>query len=159
MLAAAGLTAIGGAFGAGEIFVRNGQPGASLAMAILTGIALLCYVGMLALAAAAERQGTGPRPGGTGPQWQATAPGRATSVRAPRPRTPATPPARWPATPTRGLPARRSWPDGKAGPTAARCGAGLLVRAGMSAASVGRGPGVAAGRMITVRSAAGPGLT
>ncbi len=45
VLAAAGLTAIGGAFGAGEIFVRNGQPGASLAMAILTGAALLCYVG------------------------------------------------------------------------------------------------------------------
>ncbi len=51
-LAAAGLTAIGGAFGAGEIFVRNGQPGASLAMAILTGVALLCYVGTLALATA-----------------------------------------------------------------------------------------------------------
>jgi hypothetical protein len=55
-LAAAGLTAIGGAFGAGEIFVRNGQAGASLAMAILTGVALLCYVGTLALATAAERQ-------------------------------------------------------------------------------------------------------
>jgi hypothetical protein len=55
-LAAGGLTAIGGAFGAGEIFVRNGQAGASLAMAILTGVALLCYVGTLALATAAERQ-------------------------------------------------------------------------------------------------------
>jgi hypothetical protein len=55
-LATGGLTAIGGAFGAGEIFVRNGQDGASLAMAFLTGVALLCYVGTLALAAAAGRQ-------------------------------------------------------------------------------------------------------
>jgi hypothetical protein len=56
VLASAGLTAIGGAFGAGEIFVRNGMPGASLAMAVLTGVALLCYVGTLALATAAKRQ-------------------------------------------------------------------------------------------------------
>ena len=55
VLASAGLTAIGGAFGAGEIFVRNGTPGASLAMAVLTGVALLCYVGTLALATAARR--------------------------------------------------------------------------------------------------------
>src|SRR5271169_2570192 len=55
VLASAGLTAIGGAFGAGEIFVRNGMPGASLAMAVLTGVALLCYVGTLALATAAQR--------------------------------------------------------------------------------------------------------
>ena len=59
VLAAAGLTAIGGAFAAGEIFVRNGQSSASLAMAILTGVALLCYVGTLALATAAQRQATG----------------------------------------------------------------------------------------------------
>ena len=56
VLASAGLTAIGGAFGAGEIFVRNGTPGASLAMAVLTGVALLCYVGTLALATTAQRQ-------------------------------------------------------------------------------------------------------
>jgi hypothetical protein len=56
VLASAGLTAIGGAFGAGEIFVRNGMPGASLAMAVLTGVALLCYVGTLALATTAQRQ-------------------------------------------------------------------------------------------------------
>ena len=56
MLASAGLTAIGGAFGAGEIFVRNGMPGASLAMAVLTGAALLCHVGTLALATSAQRQ-------------------------------------------------------------------------------------------------------
>jgi hypothetical protein len=121
VLATAGLTAIGGAFGAGEIFVRNGQPGASLAMAILTRVALLCYVSMLALAAAAERHGTGPRRPrmgpqwqGTGPHWQVTASGR--PVRAPRPRIPATPPAPWPATPARGLPAQRSWPDGEGWP-------------------------------------------
>ena len=53
-LAAAGLTAIGGAFGAGEIFVRNGQDIASMAMAVLTGVALLCYVGTLALASTAQ---------------------------------------------------------------------------------------------------------
>ena len=35
--------------------MRNGMPGASLAMAILTGVALLCYVGTLALATAARR--------------------------------------------------------------------------------------------------------
>jgi hypothetical protein len=47
VLAAAGLTAIGGAFASGEIFVRNGQSAASLAMALLTGVALLCYIGVL----------------------------------------------------------------------------------------------------------------
>jgi hypothetical protein len=52
VLASAGLTGIGGAFATGEIFVRNGQPGASLAMAVLTGLALLCYVGTLTLASA-----------------------------------------------------------------------------------------------------------
>ncbi len=56
VLAAAGLTAIGGAFAAGEIFVRGGQPGASLAMAILTGAALLCYILTLTLASAAQRE-------------------------------------------------------------------------------------------------------
>jgi hypothetical protein len=62
VLAAAGLTAIAGAFAAGEIFVRNGMPFASLAMAVLTGVALLCYVGTLALATAAQQRGT-ERPG------------------------------------------------------------------------------------------------
>jgi hypothetical protein len=47
VLAAAGLTAIGGAFAAGEIFVRNGQAAGSLIMALLTGVALLCYIGAL----------------------------------------------------------------------------------------------------------------
>lgn len=48
VLATIGLTAIGGAFAAGEIFVRNGQSGASLTMALLTAVALLSYVGVLA---------------------------------------------------------------------------------------------------------------
>ena len=56
VLAAAGLTAIGGAFGSGEIFVRNGQSGASLAMALLTGVALLCYIGALTQVSAALRR-------------------------------------------------------------------------------------------------------
>ena len=75
-LASAGLTAIGGAFAAGEIFVRNGQPGASLAMGILTGVALLCYVGTLALASAAQRQsGTAQRlPSPPAVAWPAKSP-------------------------------------------------------------------------------------
>jgi hypothetical protein len=62
VLATAGLTALGGAFGAGEIFVRNGQNTASMAMAILTGMALLCYIGTLTLATAAGREDGAPRP-------------------------------------------------------------------------------------------------
>ena len=61
VLAAGGLTAIGGAFAAGEIFVRNGQQFASAAMAILTAVALLCYIGTLTLASAAFRQVAGHR--------------------------------------------------------------------------------------------------
>ena len=56
VLAAAGLTAIGGAFASGEIFVRNGQSAASLAMALLTGVALLCYIGALTQVSAALRR-------------------------------------------------------------------------------------------------------
>jgi hypothetical protein len=56
VLAAAGLTAIGGAFATGEIFVRNGQNGASLAMALLAGVALLCYIGTLTRVSSALRQ-------------------------------------------------------------------------------------------------------
>jgi hypothetical protein len=62
VLATAGLTALGGAFAAGEIFVRNGQDVASMAMAILTGLALLCYIGTLTLATAAGRDYGAPRP-------------------------------------------------------------------------------------------------
>jgi len=65
VLAAAGLTAIGGAFASGEVFVRNGQSGASLAMALLTGVALLCYIGVLAQVSSAQRRGLHPaRAGG-----------------------------------------------------------------------------------------------
>ena len=62
VLATAGLTALGGAFGTGEIFVRNGQNTASMAMAILTGMALLCYIGTLTLATAAGREEGAQRP-------------------------------------------------------------------------------------------------
>jgi hypothetical protein len=57
VLAAAGLTAIGGAFASGEIFVRNGQSGASLAMALLTGVALLCYIAALTWVSTGLRRG------------------------------------------------------------------------------------------------------
>jgi hypothetical protein len=106
VLATTGLTAIGGAFGAGEIFVKNGQATASMAMAILTAVALLCYVGMLALATAAQRQ--------------ATAPELVALARVPRPRTTATPPAPWPATPTRGRPVQRSGSAGERWPAEQR---------------------------------------
>jgi hypothetical protein len=60
VLAAAGLTAIGGAFASGEIFVRNGQNGASLAMALLTAVALLCYIAALTrVGTALRRRGPG----------------------------------------------------------------------------------------------------
>jgi hypothetical protein len=62
LLAAGGLIAIGGAFGAGETFVRNGQQGASLAMALLTGAALLCYIVALARVSGAQRRGERGRP-------------------------------------------------------------------------------------------------
>lgn len=74
VLATTGLTAIGGAFGAGEIFMKNGQATASLAMAILTGVALLCYVGTLALASAAQRQATIPELVAPGPHARARTP-------------------------------------------------------------------------------------
>jgi MFS family permease len=53
-LTATGLGAILGAFAAGELFVRNGKSSASLWMAVLTGIALLCYTGVQALVSAAR---------------------------------------------------------------------------------------------------------
>jgi hypothetical protein len=55
VLAGVGLVAIGGAFAAGEAFVKNGQSGASFAMAALTGVALLCYVCVLAALPARRR--------------------------------------------------------------------------------------------------------
>jgi cytochrome bd-type quinol oxidase subunit 2 len=56
VLATAGLTTLGGAFGAGEIFVRSGQDMASMAMAVLTGVALLCYIGALTQVSTALRR-------------------------------------------------------------------------------------------------------
>jgi hypothetical protein len=44
---AAGLAAIAAAAFSGATFVSNGQDGASMAMAILTGVALLCYLANL----------------------------------------------------------------------------------------------------------------
>lgn len=44
---AAGLAAIIAAAVSGDAFVSNGQVGASMAMAILTGVALLCYLANL----------------------------------------------------------------------------------------------------------------
>ena len=46
---AAGLAALLGAFASGELFVRSSANGASLSMAIMTGIALLCYVRLQAV--------------------------------------------------------------------------------------------------------------
>jgi hypothetical protein len=52
--AAAGLAAIVGAFVAGEMFVKNGQDSLSFAMAMLTGVALLCFVTTLVLSSRAH---------------------------------------------------------------------------------------------------------
>ena len=48
-LVAAGLAALLGAFAAGEEFVKNHGNAASLSMAILTGVALLCYICLQAI--------------------------------------------------------------------------------------------------------------
>jgi hypothetical protein len=102
VLAAAGLTAIAGAFAAGEIFVRNGMPFASLAMAVLTGVALLCYVGTLALSTAAQQRRTERRaPERRAPERRAASPRQAI-----RP-LPVPAQASWPTTPPDQAPA--SW--------------------------------------------------
>src|SRR5579859_4920456 len=51
------LGALAGAFAGGEVFVRSGTSSASLAMALLTGVALLCYVAVLAQVSATRRDG------------------------------------------------------------------------------------------------------
>jgi len=48
-LAATGLAALLGAFAAGELFVRSAETSASLSMAILTDVALLCYICLQAI--------------------------------------------------------------------------------------------------------------
>jgi len=50
--AATGLAAVLGAFAAGELYVRDGRDGLSLSMALLTGVALVCYASALARAKA-----------------------------------------------------------------------------------------------------------
>jgi hypothetical protein len=47
----AGLLVILGAFGAGSSFTRDGSSGASLGMALLTAVAMLCYAANLAILA------------------------------------------------------------------------------------------------------------
>ena len=59
--ASAGLGAIFGAFLAGEFFVKNGETKASLWMALLTGLSLLCYIYLQALISAARMALTRPR--------------------------------------------------------------------------------------------------
>ena len=54
-LAAGAFGSIAGAFVAGELFVRGNSSSASFAMAMLTGVALLCYVAILAMATVAQR--------------------------------------------------------------------------------------------------------
>jgi hypothetical protein len=51
---AAGLAALLGAFATGELFVKNSQNSASLSMAILTGVALVCYIGLQAILSGAR---------------------------------------------------------------------------------------------------------
>jgi hypothetical protein len=51
---AAGLAAIAAAAFSGATFVSNGQDGASMAMAILTGVALLCYLANLLVVVGAK---------------------------------------------------------------------------------------------------------
>jgi hypothetical protein len=100
VLATAGLTTLGGAFGAGEIFVRSGQDTASMAMAILTGMALLCYIGTLTLATAAGREDGGPRPVTARAPVHALVPAPVpTTVPAARPADRAHYPGEWPVSP------------------------------------------------------------
>ena len=60
-LVATGLAALLGAFAAGELFVRSGTNGRSLSMAILTGVALLCYVSLQAIIFRQRPQAEEPR--------------------------------------------------------------------------------------------------
>jgi hypothetical protein len=62
VLAIAGLGAIGAAFAAGEMFVRDGASGPSFTMAMLTGLALLCYVAALAAARPLPQEAARPLP-------------------------------------------------------------------------------------------------
>jgi hypothetical protein len=74
--ASAGLGAITGAFIAGEFFVKNGESKASLWMALLTGISLLCYIYLQALISYARMARTRPRQDASGPGRETTSLGR-----------------------------------------------------------------------------------
>ena len=54
--ATAGIVALIGAFVAGEEFVKNGSSGASMTMALLGSVALVCYVIVQAIASAVTRR-------------------------------------------------------------------------------------------------------
>ena len=95
-LTAAGLGAILGAFAAGELFVRNGTSSASLWMAVLTGIALLCYISVQARVSTARL--TRARTRAEDPPF----PCRAAHILTRGPRAPAAPPQQPPWPPTRG---------------------------------------------------------
>ena len=62
-LVATALAALLGAFAAGELFVRNDADSASLSMAMLTGIALLCYVYLQAIIVRPQPRAGVPRAG------------------------------------------------------------------------------------------------
>jgi hypothetical protein len=55
-VATVGIVALIGAFAAGEEFVKDGSNGASLTMALLASVALLCYATVQAIASAKARQ-------------------------------------------------------------------------------------------------------
>jgi hypothetical protein len=55
-VAAAGIAALIGAFVAGEEFVKNSSSGASMTMALLASVALVCYVIVQAIATAMARR-------------------------------------------------------------------------------------------------------
>jgi hypothetical protein len=57
-ITATGLGAVLGAYAAGEVFVRDGRSSESLTMAILTGVALVAYIVLLARIGAATGQVT-----------------------------------------------------------------------------------------------------
>jgi hypothetical protein len=87
-LTVAGLCAMMGAFAAGEMFVRDGRGSTSLTMAVLTGVALACYINALARTVVVPPQ---PDPGKTqrthpGPGQTGTAPIPGQTGAAPIPR-------------------------------------------------------------------------
>jgi hypothetical protein len=78
-LTVAGLCAMMGAFASGEMFVRDGRGSTSLTMAVLTGVALACYINALARTVVVPPQ---PNPG----QMPRTHPGPGQTGTAPVPR-------------------------------------------------------------------------